>query len=336
MRSNVNSISAFPGHGGNWGVMIHFLSSHAGKVDYPSSKRKDWEMRVDGVDVDRLVGDVADAGAGHLIFTVGQNTGYYCSPNDVFEEALGCPRGTYCTKRDLIKDMAHACRKRNVRFIAYSTCHPPIGLRESSHVFGPFPHDGGKRWGMSKSLLESTPRSEDASMQLLRSKWFPVLRNWAENWGALIDGWWIDGGYYRDMFQSSEGLSLPEILRAGNPQAAIAVAKGHRTSLEDLYSFEDYTAGEFIERPWFGGWFGSKDFQLLPAQIGKARVHLLSFLGEYWGRGERKLPADLALAYTRFVVGQGALMTWDIPILPEGNIPSDIRQVLNMLADLSE
>lgn len=60
----------------HWGVMTHYMA------DLPSSKEpadmtpERWNRHVDGFDVPRLVETIAGTGAGYLIFTIGQCSGY--------------------------------------------------------------------------------------------------------------------------------------------------------------------------------------------------------------------------------------------------------------------
>ena len=58
---------------------------------------------VDRFDVDHLLADFEATGAGWLIFTLGQNTGYYAGPNPVIEELAG---PGHCARRDLPLEIA--------------------------------------------------------------------------------------------------------------------------------------------------------------------------------------------------------------------------------------
>lgn len=107
-----------------WGVMTHYLA------DLPSSKEpadmtpEQWNRYVDNFDVPRFADIIAATGAGYLIFTLGQNSGYFCSPNETYDRLVGV-QPSRLSRRDLVGEVAIELQKRDVRTIAYLPSHAP-------------------------------------------------------------------------------------------------------------------------------------------------------------------------------------------------------------------
>jgi len=80
-----------------FGVFVHYL----GRGD-------DWNEKVDSFDVRHFVDQIARTKARYVVFTLGQNSGYYCSPNATYEKYAGYKVGQRCSKRDLPMEIADA------------------------------------------------------------------------------------------------------------------------------------------------------------------------------------------------------------------------------------
>ena len=87
---------------------------------------------------------------------------------------------------------------------------------------------------------------------------------------------------------------------------------------------EDYTAGEISEA-----------FPTCPGRwLDGAQYHVLSYLGENWCRGLPRFPDSFVAGYTQHVRERGGVVTWDVPITPEGRIPQPfIEQLAKQLAE---
>ena len=64
---------------GSYGVMVHWLAP--GPAAEKGPYIRDLNRAVDAFQLDRFVQDFQRTGADWLIFTIGQNTSYYASPN---------------------------------------------------------------------------------------------------------------------------------------------------------------------------------------------------------------------------------------------------------------
>lgn len=211
---------------GRYGMAMHWLNCHyTGKpesVDGPAA----------GFNLESFMRQFDETGADWLLFTIGQNTGGYASPNATIERLCG-PH--HCAKRDLAGELAAALHARGKRFILYlpgDALVPSIGK--------------GMKWD-----------ADGVRRFQFQTNWCGVIREWSERFGRNLDGWWFDGmgpGRYREGFDVDLWAGAA---RAGNPDRALAFstamyrAIGKRTILGTHPSTaeDDYLGGElnFIE-----------------------------------------------------------------------------------------
>ena len=62
-------------------------------LDNNNSKKLDWNAKVDSFNVKRFVEEIVRTKAGYVVLTLGQNSGYYCSPNAMYEKYAGYKLG---------------------------------------------------------------------------------------------------------------------------------------------------------------------------------------------------------------------------------------------------
>ncbi len=155
---------------GKYGLMVHYLIPNLWSID--GIRYRNPEAVVDAFDLDVFMGNFDATGAEWLIFTIGQNTGFYCSPNATLDRLAG---PGHCTKRDLLMEIATAVKARGKRFIAYLPCE----------VYG------------NKTLHEplvwdTTPGSLQKEFQ---QRYTDVIKEWSLRLGRC--GWascWMAGG----------------------------------------------------------------------------------------------------------------------------------------------
>jgi hypothetical protein len=80
--------------------------------------------------VNGLADQIKSVGAGYLVLTIGQNSGYYACPNPAYDRLVGI-QPSKCSRRDLIGDMAQALHKRGIKLIAYLPSGAPSGDAEA-------------------------------------------------------------------------------------------------------------------------------------------------------------------------------------------------------------
>lgn len=301
-----------------WGVFFHFLAGEAGgplQEENGANVSVDaWNARVDGVDVDGLARQLAEIGAGYLGITIGQNSGHYCSPNAAYDELVGISPSK-CSRRDLIADLAAALSARNIRLIAYipsgAPSDDPVARERLEWKWGFSGDWGGERTGLRLASFQR--------------RWESVLREWSLRWGDAVAGWWVDGCYFSDeMYRHDDEpnfRSLTAALRAGNPDAVVALNPGITIPVISLTEHEDYTAGEVAEA-----------FPVCPGRwVDGAQYHVLSYLGQFWGKGQPRFHPDFVRGYTRDVNSRGGVVTWDVPPGRNGLISEAFMRQLELL-----
>ena len=98
-----------------FGIMFHYLSSNI----VPEGGPKEWNEAVNSFDADAFALNAHVAGAGFVMVTLGQNSGYYCSPNAAFDSVVGVSPGELCSVRDLPMDIIKA--SKSIIFLSYCT-----------------------------------------------------------------------------------------------------------------------------------------------------------------------------------------------------------------------
>lgn len=307
-----------------WGVMLHYL---AGQPSFESEAKlsvDDWNRQVDAFDVPAIVRMLQEAKAGYLILTIGQCSGYYCSPNETYDRIVGVTPSRL-SRRDLLGEMAAACAAADIPLIAYLPTHGPSAHREAVEALGFTPTWDASNWGLKPGSYQAL-QPVDERLSVAQRNWESVIREWSLRWGRNVRGWWLDGCYHADkMYRHKDApnfASFTAALKAGNPEAIVAFNSGVQTMVKPTSEFDDYTAGEVNEMP------TPNKFYDLSRFIDGAQFHLLSFLGTFWRDGAPRYPDALVIEYTKYVNSLGGVMSWDVPIDADGNIPSAfIRQL---------
>jgi alpha-L-fucosidase len=280
-----------------WGVMVHYLADWKDRDHNLGLNVEKWNELVDRFDVEGLATQLKSVGAGYLIFTTGQNSGYYLAPNPTYDRLTGIKPGK-CSRRDLMTDMSAALRPRGLKLIAYLPAGAPNGDRTAREAL---------QWQNG-----SHPNRE------FQQKWEQVIRDWSLRWGERIDGWWFDGCYWPNTMYRAKSPpnfeSFAAAARAGNPRSAVAFNPGVVPRLISVTPDEDYTAGEINDLT---------TLTIRRSADGKLdgrQVQVLSFLGRTWGRGEPRFTTEEAVKHSRTVRAAGGAITWDVPVQLDGRI----------------
>jgi Alpha-L-fucosidase len=289
------------------GVMIHYLAEWIARGENTQKEMtvEEWNRLVDRFDVEGLAKQLDSVGAGYVILTLGQNSGFYLSPNATYDR-LVANGPSKCARRDLVANLSEALRSRGIRLIVYLPSGAPA--RDSAAV---------------KALEWKDGEHRNREFQ---RKWERVIREWSERWGTRVAGWWFDGCYWPNtMYRSAEPPnfeSFASAARAGNPASAIAFNPGVVGRILSITPCEDYTAGE-INSP--------DSFMIQSVVAGKvdgAQVHALSYLGATWGKGSPRFSDEQVILWTRKVARSGGGVTWDVPVGPDGLIQTPFLEQL--------
>jgi hypothetical protein len=291
-----------------YGFFLHYLNGAAGCGGGGDNSIEAWNRRTDNFDVDKLALQLHQLGAGYCFLTLGQNTGYYCSPNKEYERLLGFQgNDTKMSSRDLFMDMANALEKYNIPLLAYTTAMAPVCDDRAIVALGFLPPWKMPKIGVSFDHLNAHIDHDPRIKRFLRN-WENIHREWAERYGSKLKGWWVDGCYYpKEMFDHPDApnfASFAAALRAGNPDALVALAPGVKYPPVKLNDVEDYTAGE-INEPWRGVHNG--------AELDGIQYQILTFAGKFWGAQPLMYSGSELAAISKNIIKRGGAITWDVP-----------------------
>ena len=207
-------------HRASFGVMVHWIAP--GPAPENGQRIEDLNAAVDAFQLDRFMEDFQQTGADWLIFTIGQNTSLYASPNAVLDRLAGPGR---CSRRDLVMEIARRMKQMGKHFIAYL----PAEANAPQDLHAAF------AWN---------PKDQSE----FQRRYTEFIRAYAMRFGKSLDGWWFDGCYTWDVFPNRT-YQWPlwfAAARAGNPDAAVAFNDGSLCIGSDqaVTPLEDYLSGE--------------------------------------------------------------------------------------------
>lgn len=280
-----------------WGVMTHYLADWRAKVDGEPMSVEHWNDLVDHFDVEGLAEQLKTVGASYYLISIGQNSGYYLSPNATYDKLVGI-RPSKCSRRDLVADLYEPLHRRGIRLMVYlpsgAPAGDPVAVKALGHEKGPNPN------------------------RAFQLKWEQVIREWSVRWGRNVSGWWFDGCYWPNaMYRSAEPpnfASFAAATRAGNPDSALAFNPGVVDRIISVTPHEDYSAGEINDPDRL------MIRRAVDGEVDGARIHVLTFLGQTWGMGSPRFEAAQIAAWTRKVTEAGGAITWDTPVQKNGLI----------------
>ncbi|MCK5801940.1 MAG: alpha-L-fucosidase [Lentisphaeria bacterium] len=267
-------------HDASYGVMIHFLGGG-----------DDWNDTVEAFDVPAFALQMKSAGAGYVLFTLGQNSGYYCAPNAVYDRITGNAPGTRCSRRDLPAELATELGQHGIRLLLYLPSRAP------------------QRDTRAMAALGDVSEREPAPQPFTKN-WSAVIREWSERYGNRVWGWWFDGAYSRegwdDLTAEASWRTWAAACRAGNPESILAFNPGTRRDLAfaSLTDEQDYTAGE------------QNQFEVTPVSLpcpDGLIWQILCPLGSTWSKPDGPQLSDKAMIdYVRRVNAEGGVVTFDV------------------------
>ena len=320
-----------------WGVMFCYLAAPiylSGIVG--EARTEQWNKQVDDFEVSSLADQVESIGAGYVLITIGQNSGFYCAPNATYDKFVGI-KPSKCARRDLVADLYEALHPRGIDLVVYITSGGPesdaVAAEALEWQSGKYPEHRRPASGLDK---EGRPwGAGDPRLASFQRKWEQIIREWSQRWGSKVRGWWFDGCYFAEAMYNHPTPpnlgSFAAAVRAGNPGSIIAFNPGNEQSLIDvslsvLSDQQDYTAGEI-----------SEEFHECGCRwIHGVQWHVMSYLGESWGQGQPRFENSFVIDYTSRVLEGGGVITWDVPPQPNGLIPDQYMEQLTALGKALE
>jgi F5/8 type C domain len=309
-----------------YGLLIHFLPRD-GAYPILAAPEGTWNKTVEDFDVPRFVAEVKATGAAYVIFTVGQNSGYYVAPSEYFMEKTGTFPGQYVSERDLIADLAKALAAENIKLMVYTTADGPIAAPEQIKA------------GLGVVDAQAGPAAR-ASMKAM-------MTEWSQRWGSAIAGWWVDGCYpwlpgYGNPVDGEQNIdALLAATLAGNPDA-LTTCNPSAQRWNSVSKVQNYMAGE---EDFFHRYPGDTPETFR----GKELIwHVVSYLGDRWGDGQQvRYPPEQLASYIQHVSDRSGVVTIDMGIQSSGAlfpwqlqamkqvkrvVRDDVRLVTNNLA----
>lgn len=208
---------------GRYGMMVHWIAP--GPAPEHGERVTDLDRAVDGFDLDAFLDQFGASGAAWLIFTIGQNTGCYASPNATLDRLAG---PGHCSRRDLVGEIARGVHDLGKRFIAYLPAEvaAPTALHEAF------------AWNTA----------EGTDQRAFQPRYRAFFQEYAERLGPLLDGWWFDGVYTWPVLHNRhyDWPAWFASARAGNPDAVIALNDGSFCTgkTDPVTPLQDYFSGE--------------------------------------------------------------------------------------------
>lgn len=311
-----------------YGFFFHFLNS--GSVLHPPADRSqrvpappdEWNRIVDSFDTEKIAEQLHRLNAGYAFLTIGQNSGYYCAPNAVYDGIMGLS-GTQskCSRRDLISDFADALAKYGIPLMLYTTSLAPgYDLDAMRKLKSIPPWNCNANCGNYNDIRQFA--GNDPRLREFQLMWNAIHAEWMRRWGKKVRGWWVDGSCFAEkMYAFSDepnGYSFANALRTNNPDALVAFNPGVVYPPCAAHPSQDYLAGE-INEPEYG---------LLNGPLADGmQYHVLSYAGQYWGQGPMRYNGNSLAAATRNITDNGGTVSWDLPFTVRG-IDSDVFAVL--------
>ena len=278
--------------------MLHFLKA----VFVPEGGTKEYNEVVNNFDVDHFAENCKEAGANYVMFALGQNDGYYCSPNRAYDSIVGVTSGTLCSTRDLPADLFKALDKRGIKMMFYLPGNPPI---RNQLVDQKFKYTFGK---------------DSPTSQFTQSCWEAVIREWSLRYGKNLSGWWFDGLYRGGIIETRSDMSLQHNIsthtlaaKAGNHNRIVTYNYGVNT-IQSNSPYDDYSAGE-----------EGKIVQVPQKRwvVDGVQWFLFTYLGETWGKKGMRFKTPELVKWSQKVFANDGVICFDIQADKTGTINRD-------------
>lgn len=305
---------------GHWGMMVHWLAP--GPAPERGERIQDLNRAVNAFHLDRFIGQFMESGADWLIFTLGQNTTYYASPNAHLDEWAG-PGHT--SRRDLALEIADRLHRKGKRFIGYLPSE--VNATEPLH-----------------KAFAWNPKDQSE----FQRRYTAFIREYSDRFGKRLSGWWFDGCYTWDVFPNStyDWPLWAEASRAGNPDAALAFNDGSFCIglTKPLTPLQDYLSGEVEALKDGKVRLGRGDDAplLLPesrfVEGTRCQWHALVPIDAFWGHEKPgpmeppKYSDEELFSFVKRSTSVGGAVTLNVGIYQEGHIGAETLAQLKRLS----
>lgn len=290
----------------SYGLLVHYLQRFQNlKEPWNQGKITSWDSCINSFNVKKFANDVAETGAGYVIFTTQQNSQFFSCPNSTFEKITGYKRGTVTPHRDLINEIYQALHKKGIFLMLYVTGNGPFSDPKSISALTNNQYKTRTDKDYGDLIIIDTP---------FLNSWSLVLKDMSLRYKSKIKGWWVDGAYSFIGYNNTFLAILSKALKTGNKKAIIAFNQAPRAEVSYYTKLDDYTAGEIYNI----NSYPKKRF------IKQAQWHAVTFLGKDWGEPGLRFTAKEVEDYLFNCNRKGGVVTLDMCLLRDGSL--DVKQ----------
>lgn len=285
----------------------------------------DWNTLVDNFDVDYFAKQVSETGAKYVIFTLGQNSGYFASPNATYDSLVGRTASTSkMSTRDLPADLYDALNPYGIKLMLYLPARSPSDDP-----------------GAVAALGDPTPIYDHLAPQAFQAKWESIIQEWSDRYGSKVAGWWFDGTYnngamygkpdisqaYTDYTAAHNFQTFAAAAKHGNADAIVSFDPG--LSVEaPMTTHADYITGEQNLLQYVPSQYNAAPYS---RWIGGVQWSETAYQGYDWARNGLKYSTLDLTNYFSTVTNQSGVISIGPNVSKEGHINSpQYAQLVNM------
>lgn len=194
-----------------YGVGFHWIDSVLPRQGKPLP----FDEAVRRFDVDAFAEQVAETGAGHVLFTVSHYSHRMCCPNPEADRILN----GRTSDRDLLMELADALAAKNIRLMLYylSVCD--------------------RNWSKAIGSRAKDPRFFD--------NWMRVISWMGEHYREKVIAWWFDAGYDIAKCGNPPWKEMTAAAKSGFAGRLVCYNSGIE-HLRHVTPYQDYWAGETV------------------------------------------------------------------------------------------
>ena len=222
--------------------------------------RQPYEQAVNAFDVPAFVQQVADTGAGFVVFITAHAHMTIPAPCQALDQILS----GRTTKRDLIAEIATALEQRHIKLFLY------YHMGSASDV----------EW------LKATKFFATDSTTLF-ANWTAIIEELGRRYGTRVSGWWFDDGMATYSWHQAPWQQLYQSSKVGNPQRLVGL-NAYEWPMPT--EFMDYNTGETPLDPAGFGWLikgGTGIYQDGPGKGFQATFTVMADGSDQWLHGQR-------------------------------------------------
>lgn len=306
---------------GTWGVRILHPTA------YDKSKTPEAVVNAENFDVDAFMAQIDQlTSINHVMINIGRGhqASWYASPYPEMAAIMG---EDLFPERDLFAEIVDALKARDIKVLVY------------------FSVTGMDRGYLSKEQMATWNAYLDSAGLTHNEGVAEIMKYYSLKFGDKIDGWWVDRVNNRN-YKDTDRLLFATALRAGNPNAIIAMHTKTGCPILQGTAYCDYTAGHpiavqvqptwtpsnvaMVENVEAGPWLnraGKPD-----DSEGTALGAIFMPFQEKWRDGNAGFPVEQAVEWTQRTMDAGGMYTWAVAREGSGFAMPQFKQLLEINA----